>query len=273
MNVKEFAVSLTDSLIERGIDREKAVSNVIKLTHTLTEEDLREVASYRTAADFKPLTDSLCRLITQEAAEATAAYKIEEAERAVQSLEGDTKYISVPKKTEAELAQTKKIETPTAPDRGDEISGKAHYTERAEVRLTDRGKRFFIAIAVLTTPLWVLAAVLFSGVFLLCVVSVCALIAASLVLMCAVVVGGTLSCLVGVIYGITQMFTSVGIGIYEIGVGLAAAGLCVVLSVLIYHFATLVLPFLLRQLFTFFRQTLSRVPAALDRFREECNRL
>ena len=148
-----------------------------------------------------------------------------------------------------------------------------HYTEYKKTKLTSRGAKFFWTIFALTLPLTLLAAVVYFGIFALCVVSVATLIVACFIIVAAIVIAGSLAALIGLIYGVIQMFTSVGIGIYEVGVAIVVSGLAVVLSVLVYLLATRALPYLLKQLIAFTKHTLGQIPGLVDRAREECNKL
>ncbi len=78
------------------------------------------------------------------------------------------------------------------------------------------------------------------------------------VLMAAFVIGlvvwvaaGSLVALVAVIYGISQLFIVVPIGMFELGLGVAAIGLTMFIGILIYNIAVRLLPFLLRQFIRF----------------------
>lgn len=148
-----------------------------------------------------------------------------------------------------------------------------HYTEYSGVTLTPRGKKFFVGGAVALSPVLLLLAIVFYGVFALCVASVVALIVALFVLLALLVMVGSVACLVGIVYGITQIFTSIGIGIYEIGVGIIASGVTIVVSVMVYTTATVAMPYIMRQLIAFFKHVMSRIPLLIERVKEECNKL
>ena len=66
LTLKAFAVTLANSLISRGIDKETSVSTVLRITRSLTEEDKAEIAAYEGADDFAQLSDALVRLIEDE---------------------------------------------------------------------------------------------------------------------------------------------------------------------------------------------------------------
>ena len=145
---------------------------------------------------------------------------------------------------------------------------------REKTVLTSRGKVFFWVITVLTSPLWICCGALIMCVFGICVAAVCAFMAACICLVCAEAAAGGALALVGIIYGISRIFTgSPAAGIFEIGLGIAVGGVALALGILTYNFAVVVLPGLLRQLISFEGYCLRRIPPALDRFREECNRL
>ncbi len=321
LNIKAFAVALSNSLIVRGIDKETAVSNVLRIMRSLSEEDHREIERYKDASDFSTLSDTLAQFIDEEKRLAEA---IEEEQRnptldidgdisaktrfathsegldvshvpnartiavpvvkggdaPVQSSFSDTITVSAPSAHTASREihpQRTRVDmpaVPSAPPIPDKDKGAArHYTEYTQVKLTGRGKKFFVGGIVLTFPLILAAFIAFYGIFALCVASVAALIVATFVILAGLVILGSLACLIGIIYGITQMFGSVGIGLYEIGVGVIASGVTMVISVLVYHTGTKVLPYLMRQLVAFFRQMMDKFPLFVDRVKEECNRL
>ncbi len=57
---------MANSLIAKGIDKETAVKNVLKITRSLSEDDYNEIASYNGPEDFVPLTEALTKLIDDE---------------------------------------------------------------------------------------------------------------------------------------------------------------------------------------------------------------
>lgn len=360
LTVKAFAVALANSLIVKGIDKETAVKNVLKITRSLSEDDFKEIAEYNGPEDFVPLTEALTKLIDDEkraeiireaasqpvtAAESDAPTRQMDAQRpapAGNDPMAETKQMNAMPSAQAKktgvdtMAETKqmnavhtadfkridpnsmadtspidavntsnfqkirrssmdetrqadaipvgnmrraprneptRIDTPVVPAPAPKENAPTHYTEYKRTRLTSRGAKFFWTITVLTSPLWILAAVIYFGIFALCMVSVAALIVGCFILLCGIVIAASLACLVSLIYGVTQMFVSLGIGLYEIGVGVVVCGLAMVASVLVYLLATRVLPYLMRQLVAFNRHTLGQLPGLMERAREECNRL
>ncbi|MBR4071809.1 MAG: hypothetical protein IKK26_04580 [Clostridia bacterium] len=374
LTVKAFAVALANSLIVKGIDKETAVKNVLKITRSLSEDDFKEIASYNGPEDFVPLTEALTKLIDDEkraeiirevsaqpvvVTDSSSDTKPIDTQRSVNTGNdpmAETKNIStIPpqakkvsadamaetkqmnaigsagaKKANASMAETKQINAIHTSDSkkvdpnsmaetkpitavntsnfqkvrrdtmaetrqantipatnvrknpvADNSSNNApqtdfappHYTEYKKIKLTSRGAKFYWTIMTLTSPLIALAFIVYFGILALCMVSVAALIVGCFIVLCGIVIAASLACLVSLIYGVTQMFVSLGIGLYEIGVGVVVCGLAMVTSVLVYLLATRVLPYLLRQLMAFNRHTLGQLPTIMNRAREECNRL
>ena len=166
-----------------------------------------------------------------------------------------------------DMGDTTRVDNPVGKKKG------RHYTESSGVTLTPRGKKFFVGGAIALSPVILLAALAFYGVFALCIASVVALMIALFVLLALLVIVGSVACLVGIVYGITQIFTAIGVGLYEIGVGIIASGVTIVVSVMVYYTATVAMPYIMRQLVAFFRQVMGRAPLFIERVKEECNKL
>ena len=146
--------------------------------------------------------------------------------------------------------------------------------EQEKVALTKRGRKFFIGIIILTSPLLLLAAVTVLGFFALGILAVCALFATALLLVCTEAVLGSTVTLVGVIYGaICIVSGAMGEGLFEMGLGICCGAVFLCLGILTYNFASLVLPYVMKRLISFEGYCLKRLGPIVNRFREECNRL
>ncbi len=288
MNIKDFAAAIADELCSRGITREEAKKHTLTLIKTLTEDDVREITEYKSNADFAELSDSLAELIIKKRKKRETAG---EADMPAVKSDGSAKVADisdigatrsfdlVQHRTAVDDTDMTQTTVGTPVQTGEDTVPQEIYLEegtaiREKVVLTPRGRGFFIAIAVLTSPLWISLAAFALAIFGLSIAALCVLIGASL---CAVFLetacGGVLT-LVGLIWGIAQIFTAhIGIGIYEMGLGVVIGGVALALGILIYNFAVVVLPRFLRHLISFEGYCLRRVGPMLDRMREECNRL
>ena len=111
-------------------------------------------------------------------------------------------------------------------------------------------KRFRIIMAV-SVP-FVAVLLLAYAVLALGLIAVMAvLIAAFIVGLVAEVAVGSLIALVAVIYGISQTFLVLPVGLFELGLGIAAIGVTIFVGILMYNIAVRLLPFLLKRFIAF----------------------
>ena len=111
-------------------------------------------------------------------------------------------------------------------------------TEREKVKGSPLFWTLFILILPITLPLFLTVCAFFGILY----VAVTALIVTFAGAMVAVVACGTALALVGVIYGATQCFKALPIGLFEIGVGIAIGGATMLVSVLLYNVAIRFVP-------------------------------
>ncbi len=296
MNIDTFSAQLTQSLVARGIDGQTAGTYVKNLLRTLTEEDLREITGYRTREDFAPLSDSMAALIREKpvspSVQGTAPHTkvIHTGPIRPTDVENrqpiQTDHLQHTKTEIHPVRPGESSERQRSPDNmehtkiGTPVSGTdegplwgEEVGKRGFVPLTSRGKAFFWGLLIVTLPVSLCFLALMLFVFALCFFTICALIAASFLLVGGEVVAGTASFLVGVIYGIIQICTtSVGIGIYEIGLGIICAGVFLALGVLTYYLAVRGLPYILRQELLFARHLLRQIKPMINHWRERCNK-
>lgn len=121
-------------------------------------------------------------------------------------------------------------------------------------------QKHFKTLLLASSPLWGLAlllgAVLLLGVLCLIGISIPGL----LLLMLALVGGGCAVSLVGLIYGLSQIFLVMPKGLDEIGLGIMAAGFTLMGGVLLYNAALRLMPFLWHRWVALIRRVLRTVP-------------
>lgn len=295
MKIKDFATSLADELCSRGITRDEAMKHTLTLIKTLTEDDIREISEYSSSADFCELSDSLAELIIEKRRKKENGSHINEEARSEKNAERTGRANDIRVSDISDIGATRSFDiaphrSPAADDpaaapprntavsSNDPVVQEIYLEEGAAIRekvvLTPRGRAFFISIAVLTSPLWICLSALVLAVFGLSIAAVCILIVATLGTVCIETACGGVLTLVGLIWGIAQIFSShIGIGIYEIGLGVIIGGVSLGAGILIYNFSVVVLPRFLRNLISFEGYCIRHVVPMLDRMREECNRL
>ncbi len=105
-----------------------------------------------------------------------------------------------------------------------------------------KGSPLFWALFILTLPITLPLLIVISALFGILYVTVTALIVTFAAAMIATVACGTALALIGIIYGATQCFKAVPIGLFEIGVGIAVGGVTMLVSVLLYNIAVRFVP-------------------------------
>ncbi len=105
-----------------------------------------------------------------------------------------------------------------------------------------KGSSLFWTLFILTLPITVPLFLAVCGVFGVLYAAVTALIIVFTGAMIATVACGTALALVGIIYGATQCFKALPIGLFEIGVGIALGGVTMLVSVLLYNIAIRYIP-------------------------------
>ncbi len=105
-----------------------------------------------------------------------------------------------------------------------------------------KGSPLFWTLFALTLPITIPLLSVICAFFGVLYVAVTALIVAFAGVMIAAVACGTALALVGIIYGATQCFKSLHIGLFEIGIGIAVGGVTMLVSVLLYNIAIRFVP-------------------------------
>ncbi len=128
---------------------------------------------------------------------------------------------------------------------------------------------FWILCAVslpITIPLAALGLALFVGVWL----GMAALIIGAVALLIAGAAVGTALSLVGIIYGISQLFSVAPVGLYEIGLGVMIAAAVMFVGILLYNFAIRLLPLLMRFWGRFFKFVCGKLRLLFGFIKKEC---
>ena len=131
---------------------------------------------------------------------------------------------------------------------------------------------FWVLFAVslpLTLPLGLAALALFVIVW----AALAAMIIGSIAFVIAGAAVGTALALVGIIYGISQLFSSVPVGLYELGLGVLAGSAAMFICILLYNFAVRLLPILIRLVGRLFCYLWGRLRVLFAFLRRECAKL
>lgn len=120
-----------------------------------------------------------------------------------------------------------------------------------------------------TIPLALCAIALFIAVW----GGLAALIAGSIAALIVTAAGGTALSLIGIIYGITKLFSVMPVGLYEIGLGVLVGGCVMFTGILLYNFAVRLLPRVIKLVAQFFRYLYGQFIVLFVFLRKECAKL
>ncbi|MBQ4591376.1 MAG: hypothetical protein IJP32_03680 [Clostridia bacterium] len=292
MELNIFMRELESALIERGISGETAKKHVSNLRRTFTNDDLSEIEAIQSGSEIEQLADSISLILSRSTRNAVQQSQADDitpspqpqkpavpqqrpqtvqstvpSGRAVQQRPVSRPAPAVPpQEVPAPKPKRQQIELPDDDD--DE-----YYTYAPGKDVTTRGMLLFWVGLFLTLPLTLgLAAVLF-GVFAVLFVGLAALIVGLIAALIVVAACGAGVSLVGIIFGITQLFTFLAAGIYEIGLGVMVAGIILFVSILLYNIAIRFLPWLISVLGNFLGWICGKIKTLFFVVRRECYKL
>ncbi len=279
MELGLFLEGLRDALMERGIPADAAAKHAAALGRTFSEEDLEEIRQIQSPAEIGEIADSIAAILYKN--------KNKSAQRPANTApagqgSAPAPQPPTPRPAPAELSQDNGVTRPTPPARQESPAepparyaqnSADFFTTPAGEDKTPRGVATFWGLFILTLPLTIaiLAAVLvvFGAVFLGLILAIIGLVVG----MIAVVAAGSGLALVGIIYGITQLFTFVAAGVYEIGLGVMIIGVALFGGVVLYNLAIRFLPWVMSWLTVLFTFVFGRFRNLFYLVRRECYKL
>ncbi len=135
-----------------------------------------------------------------------------------------------------------------------------------------KGSPLFWALFILTLPITLPILAVITVFFGIIYIAVTLLIVAFSLIMVSVVAGGTALALIGIIYGITQCFGNLPIGLFEIGLGIAIGGVTMLVSVLLYNLAVRFIPRLYKLVNRFAGTVYSKIGDLFYTLKKECGK-
>lgn len=289
MELNIFMRELESALVERGISGETAKKHVSNLRRTFTSDDLSEIEAIQSESEIEQLADSISLILTKNPRNTPAPQRSEPVSgtaRPKNPQTGQSKAVSPSRGSTVENVpanrspQVSRVQRPQAqtpppqrkklelPDDDDEF-----YSYAPGNDATTRGMLVFWVGLFLTLPLTLGLAVVFFGSFAALFVGLAALIAGLIAVLIAVAACGAGVSLVGIIFGITQLFTFLSAGIYEIGLGIMAAGAVLFVSIILYNIAIRFLPWVISLLANLLGWLCGKLKELFFVVRRECYKL
>ncbi|MBQ8401850.1 MAG: hypothetical protein IJX14_07975 [Clostridia bacterium] len=283
MELGLFLEGLKTSLVNRGIPPEAAAKHVAALGKTFTADDLTEIQSIRSPAEIEEIADSIAAIIYKNKAARSASQAPRETENRPVPAERPVHPQPVQKQDVQEMPQRgeegrpeyRPVQSPGQPEAPVRYAQNSDdfFTSPAGQDKTPRGVAIFWTVLILTLPLTlgILAGIL--AVFGIVFLGLILLIIGLVLGMIALVAAGAGVALVGIIYGITQLFSFMAAGLYEIGLGVMIGGGVLLAGVILYNLAIRFLPWVMKWLTVFFVFVFGRIRNLFYLARRECYKL
>lgn len=296
MNDKQsFLEKLTAALIDRGIseaDIAPYVEQFDRFYDRMRNDDAKtsgaladvEGIADNIAAQVSDRYDAINRLaertmavdaVTDDADYADAV-EIDDtdmptAEAEIVELTDDEEYEIVEDAEEMSLIPAEMLDE-IEPEAVDEITESTRLPDYIPEEEIPNSKMFWILFGV-SLPITVPLALVVLGIFGLMWGALVGIIVGAIATLAVVVTAGTAVSLVGIIYGVVQLFTSVATGLYEIGIGIVVAGIVLALGILLYNFAVRLVPILIKLVWKLFKYVLGRLKELFNYLRKESAKL
>lgn len=280
MELNIFMRELQSALEQRGIPEELAAKQVSNFRRSFTEDDLSEIEAIQTNDEIDQLADSISAAIVKKMKAARAA----QASGTQAPVPTAPEPRTPPKPVPEEAPPVRPAPQPKSPpkqkpapkqDVRDLFDDDAdeYFEYSPESATTTRGMILFWVGLFLTLPLTI---AILAGIFLIFAalfIGLAALVVAGCVVLAGVTAAGAVVSLVGIIFGITQLFSFVAAGIYEIGLGIMVAGAVLFVAVLIYNISVRFFPWLIVQVGTLMGFVYGKLRELFLLIRRECYKL
>ena len=294
MNLSEFKSKLYSALLDRGISSEIAEMYTGSICRFLSDTDtsgaddgvISEMAD--TCVDMirkkegahaeTDKTEAVVETETQDVASAQSEPdNISEAEPETEPEPEITSEIPVPEElptdtpNELHSEDSDDEEAITADEVGD--ADKYDYAPPEVHRMSARSAALTAAITLVSSPLWVIAAALFFVPFGIMFAAEFALIGVFVTMLASGVALGCGAALTGIVYGAIRIFSSLPVGLYEIGFGVIISGVTMMFGILTYNAAVRLMPWVIHKSALLYKIAWSRVTPLLRAYLRGCERL
>ena len=256
MELDVFMKVLESSLVKHGVPSDMAGQHAATLRTTFTQGDLADIENIRSEAEVDSIAAGIASILNKhkpakpaEAPKPSHVGEMYTENDAPRPMKANTSSVR-PAQNSADF-----FEDPDGSDR------------------TPKGTAVFWGVLILTLPITLALLGLVLGAFAFLYIALIAGIIGFILALIGVAACGGGIALVGMIYGVTQLFSNVPAGIYEIGLGVIIAGASVFIAVLLYNAAVRFLPWVMHWLTVFFGFVMDRIKYGFCLARRECYKL
>lgn len=270
MKLNDFLKELEKALVERGVSEELSKKHVANLHRSFTSDDLSEIESIESHDEIAALADSISLILKKKSKAVMTKSVTTENENAIAHMTQDPVAPYTPNSVES-IKPPKQSADRSAPLYYEpEFGFDEDYREETA---TTRGITIFWVGLFVTLPITLALLAVIFGAFAAAFATLIGIIIASVAVLIVLVALGAAVSLVGIIYGITQLFSFPAAGIYEIGLGVIVAGAVLFVSILIYNFAIRFVPWVISKLGVFLKYVCGKLVTLFKFARKECYKL
>ncbi len=175
---------------------------------------------------------------------------------------------------------------PSVESADDDVRVEAHGTKRGEIvqidtdtsvtsapidpRIIEQNRKKFWVIFAATLPITLSILAATAAAFALMFFGVAIVILISIGTLIFVTAAGTLVSVFGLIFGVSQMLTSVPVGLYECGVAVMIGAFALAIGILVYNFAVRFMPIVAKWLLKFVHYVIRKYRELYVNLKKEC---
>lgn len=281
----EFLDRLRTALTERDV-AEKDIEPYIERFDRFYDRMVSDPSQDRLLNDIDRIADNIAEQISERydemnrLAERTLTVdrvkdSSEDAEQSAPAEKSETSPVPVGVEQSGTAAEaSESVPDAAPPDEGADASAppQTDYPEYIDEEPSPNSRMFWILFAV-SLPVTVPLALAVLALFVAAWAALAGLLVGAIGALIGVVAGGTALALVGVVYGITKLFSVLPVGLYEIGLGVMVGSCVMFFGILLYNFAIRLIPWLMKLVGRLFMFTWERAVALFGFLRKECAKL
>lgn len=270
MELNIFIKELEASLVRRGINPEVANKHVHTLQRTFTDDDLNEIDNIQSDNEVEDIADSIALILTKNKIKPRPPQQTQDAPPSQRE-----QLSSPPQREKTTENRHYAVQQPAkqVPVRQEQEEVDDFFEDYSGEDKTTKGFYTFWLVFILTLPITAVLAAAFFGVFIGVFAALSVLIVGLIAGLIGIVAVGAGVSLVGIIFGVTQLFTFAAAGVYEIGLGIIVIGIVMFVSILIYNIAIHFLPWVMKKVGVLLKFTCGKIRDLFLNIRRECYRL
>lgn len=267
-----FLDRLTAALIERGISQTDIQPYIERFDRFFDRMVMDERGGAQALEDIDNIADNIAAQVSERYDEINRLAERTMTVNRVQADDEPSDGSLVPLDDDEGTAPYSPVQAEPDEEPPAEMMESTRLPDYVEEEPSPNSTIFWVLFAI-SLPITLVIALAVIALFLLVWGGLATVIVGSIAVLIVIAAGGTALSLVGIIYGIIQLFSVVPVGLYEIGLGVIIAGVVMFAGILLYNFAVRLVPLLIRLVGRLFRYLYGRLKVLFNFLRRECAKL